>query len=81
MAGLRCDGTPRDSDDDLHCTFFEESDQDDLFSENHDCSEKNKILKSLTSPTSQDTETDVNLDLESVSKEDDESLIKRINCL
>ncbi|XP_051162692.1 uncharacterized protein LOC127282475 isoform X2 [Leptopilina boulardi] len=73
LAGLRCDGTARDPGDDPHCTFFDESDQGDN-SENHDCLEKSK-MKNFSSPTSQDTETDVNLDLESC-KDDDESLIK-----
>ncbi|XP_043461141.1 uncharacterized protein LOC122497854 isoform X1 [Leptopilina heterotoma] len=75
LAGLRCDGTARDPDDDPHCTFFDESDQGELNSENHDCSEKNN-KKNFSSPKSENTESDVNLDLEFVYKNDDESLTK-----
>lgn len=75
LAGLRCDGTARDPDDDPHCTLFDESDQGELNSENHDCLEK-KNKKNVSSPKSENTESDVNLDLEFAYKDDDEPLTK-----
>ncbi|XP_033222994.1 ropporin-1-like protein isoform X2 [Belonocnema kinseyi] len=78
LAGLRCDGTKREPDEDpLTCTIFDESEQGNLCPTSNDCTENNNKPKdSSVSLTSQDTETDVNLELESISQEDDESFTK-----
>lgn len=78
LAGLRCDGTEKEPDEDpLTCTLFDESDQGNLCPTSNNCTENNNEPKeSSVTLTSQDNETDVNLELESISKEDDESFTK-----
>lgn len=70
LAGLRCDGTERDPADEDPTEFIIWD------SEYLGIQEKNKekfFIDRACSVTSQDTEADVNLDLELVSKEDIDS--------
>ncbi|XP_016770941.1 uncharacterized protein LOC725157 isoform X1 [Apis mellifera] len=75
LAGLRCDGTERDPADEDPTEFIIWD------SEYFGIQEKNKekfFLDRACSVTSQDTEADVNLDLELVSREDIDSSRKKI---
>ena len=75
MAGLRCDGTEKDPEEDsLKCTLFNESEQGDSCPTSDKYSEsKSNPIKNNVSIISQNTESDVNLELKSISKEDDGS--------
>ncbi|KAG6797396.1 hypothetical protein HZU73_07216 [Apis mellifera caucasica] len=75
LAGLRCDGTERDPADEDPTEFIIWD------SEYFGIQEKNKekfFVDRACSVTSQDTEADVNLDLELVSREDIDSSRKKI---
>ncbi|XP_053970522.1 uncharacterized protein LOC128872145 isoform X2 [Hylaeus volcanicus] len=74
LAGLRCDGGERDSSDEDPTEFIicrESNDSRSLASQEH--SEDRFSVDRVCSIASQDTEADVNLDLEMVSKEDVDS--------
>ncbi|XP_054001585.1 uncharacterized protein LOC128888595 [Hylaeus anthracinus] len=74
LAGLRCDGGERDSSDEDPTEFIicrESNNSRSLASQEH--SEDRFSVDRVCSIASQDTEADVNLDLEMVSKEDVDS--------
>ncbi|XP_078049983.1 uncharacterized protein LOC144476714 isoform X2 [Augochlora pura] len=74
LAGLRCDGSVRSSSDDDPTEFlvFNESTGSGSLA-SQDLSEGKFFVERICSVTSQDTEADINLDLELVSKGDVES--------
>nr|XP_033325198.1 uncharacterized protein LOC117219832 [Megalopta genalis] len=74
LAGLRCDGSARSSSDDDPTEFivFNESTGSGSLA-SQDLSEGKFFVERICSVASQDTEADVNLDLELVSKGDAES--------
>lgn len=73
MAGLRCDGSERDPADDDPTEFIICSELNDSGSLASQVSEGKFSVNRVCSIASQDTEADVNLDLEMVSKEDVDS--------
>ncbi|XP_003708683.1 uncharacterized protein LOC100880059 isoform X2 [Megachile rotundata] len=77
LAGLRCDGSERDSSDE-DPTEFIICDSVSSASRQSRCSEE-KSLDRVCSVTSQDTEADVNLDLELVSRDDADSSRTDVN--
>ncbi|KZC05290.1 Ropporin-1-like protein [Dufourea novaeangliae] len=74
LAGLRCDGSVRDSSDDDPTEFIMCSEANGFGSlASQDPNEGKFFVDRVYSVASQDTEADVNLDLELVSKEDVDS--------
>lgn len=74
LAGLRCDGSERDSFDEDPTEFFVCNESNNSRSlPSQEPSEDKFSVERVCSIASQDTEADVNLDLDMVSKEDVDS--------